>query len=89
VQSLFPAPPRFPTSHYLAVGKRVTNGALGTGRTVEVIERLEPTIGLEPMTCRLRTEGIGKLSDTGPTSNDVTTPALELLANGEDPVESS
>jgi integrase len=26
-------------------------------RVVEVMERLEPTIGLEPMTCRLRSEG--------------------------------
>jgi hypothetical protein len=25
------------------------------GSVLEVIERLEPTIGLEPMTCRLRT----------------------------------
>jgi hypothetical protein len=32
----------------------VTNRAVGTEDVVEVIEMLEPTIGLEPMTCRLR-----------------------------------
>ena len=32
----------------------VINRALGTGGTVEVIEMLEPTFGLEVMTCRLR-----------------------------------
>jgi integrase len=32
----------------------VTNRAVGAGGVVEVIEKLEPTIGLEPMTCRLR-----------------------------------
>jgi integrase-like protein len=31
-----------------------TNRAVGAAGVVEVIEKLEPTIGLEPMTCRLR-----------------------------------
>jgi len=34
----------------------VTNRAVAVGTVVEVIEKLEPTIGLEPMTCRLRKE---------------------------------
>jgi hypothetical protein len=44
---------------------------------VEVIEKLEPTIGLEPMTCRLRTDEDSQLSTTQPTSDDVTPPAFD------------
>src|SRR5262245_43356639 len=35
----------------------VTNRAVGAEGVVEVLEKLEPTIGLEPMTCRLRSQG--------------------------------
>src|SRR5262245_16167100 len=50
----------------------VTNQAVAAGDVVVVIEKLEPTIGLEPMTCRLRTENKGERSDTQSTSDDIT-----------------
>ena len=56
----------------------VTNLAVETESVVEVIEGLEPTIGLEPMTCRLRTEEDGEPSATQRTSDDVTPP----ISNG-------
>jgi len=52
---------------------------------MEVIEELEPTIGLEPMTCRLRTEDKTELSTTEPISDDVTQHALGEATKGDDP----
>jgi hypothetical protein len=37
--------------------KLVANSTELDASVVEVVERLEPTIGLEPMTCRLRRDG--------------------------------
>ena len=44
----------------------------GTESVVEVIEKLEPTIGLEPMTCRLRTADEAERVRTEPTSDELT-----------------
>jgi hypothetical protein len=38
------------------------------------MEKLEPTIGLEPMTCRLQTDEDADPDVTQPTSVDVTRP---------------
>src|SRR5262245_23595554 len=48
--------------------------ALGAENVVEAIEELEPTIGLEPMTCRLRTEDDIRRSETQPNSGDLIRP---------------
>ena len=61
----------------------------GTESVVEVIERLEPTIGLEPMTCRLRTEEDPEPSATQPTSDDVAWPVFDASSKGDDPARSS
>jgi hypothetical protein len=51
--------------------------------------KLEPTIGLEPMTCRLRTEDTGELSTTEPTLDDLSPPALEASPKGDGDPRSS
>ena len=53
-----------------------------------MIEKLAPTIGLEPMT-GLRTDDNAEPSATQPTSDDVSTPALERPAQGNDHPTSS
>jgi hypothetical protein len=58
-------------------------------RVVEVMERLEPTIGLEPMTCRLRTADNVELRDTQATSDDVTPCIVDPMAPTEGPTTSS
>src|SRR5262245_10387703 len=52
---------------------------------LEVSERLEPTIGLEPMTCRLRTDAGGEPSTTQPTSDDATPPAFDESPENQGP----
>ena len=61
----------------------------GVSVVVEVIEKLEPTIGLEPMTCRLRSEDTGELSTTEPTLDDLSPPALEASPKGDGDPRSS
>ena len=56
----------------------VANSTGLDGSVVEVIARLEPTIGLEPMTCRLRTANEPEPRSTEKTSDDVSPPALDL-----------
>jgi hypothetical protein len=48
-----------------------TSGGDGACGLVEVIEELEPTIGLEPMTCRLRSADEGNPSATQTTPDEV------------------
>jgi hypothetical protein len=49
---------------------------------VEVLEKLEPTIGLEPMTCRLRSLGEDSPGTPQPYQNDVVTPTSEPPPEG-------
>ena len=50
----------------------VTNRGFAARGVVEVLEKLEPTIGLEPMTCRLRTADEADSSSTQTTLDDAT-----------------
>jgi hypothetical protein len=47
-------------------------------------KKLEPTIGLEPMTCRLRTADEPNSSDTQTTSDEITSRTLGESPNGSD-----
>lgn len=55
----------------------VANSTEVDASVVEVIERLEPTVGLEPTTCRLRREDAGEANATEPTLGDATPPVLD------------
>jgi hypothetical protein len=58
-------------------------------RVRSALEKLEPTIRLEPMTCRLRTGGDAEAGTTQPTSDDVSPPDLDRSPKGDDHPSSS
>jgi hypothetical protein len=63
-----PAPTSAPSRLFRPFSSSVGDGradAMGFGASfVEAIEKLEPAIGLEPMTCRLRSEGRARHAPT-------------------------
>ena len=64
--------------------KLVANSTELDASVVEVLERLEPTIGLEPMTCRLRSEDEGEHAAHQATSEDVSSRNVSDEADGPD-----